>query len=236
MCSTSEDGKKLVEILERAGIGCPWTQWPERLLTSGTTVKNRVYWDGKPKHRVDEDADNRVRMDSIEQYLWDRRKEFDALLISDYQKGIWSSNVCVNQVVDRFRACNPDAIVTANPKPALVKRMTGKVDLLQLNAPEHESLEREELPTKHFLLTRGKRGVMLKSGDHVFHSLIKQPVENADVAGCGDATFAAATLALSAGAEYHQVAMVARRAGTAKARKAGTLPVSVEDIRNELDE
>ena len=230
------NGITLCNILSDIGVRTNTSIWNEREWWGGTTSKNRVYIDNKPVYRVDDDIETAVSMESLIKNF--RITGFDALLLSDYNKGMLSPSRSgfVNDLIQRFREANPNGIITANPKPSLLSYLP-QIDLVSMNKQETEEAEKiVSRPWKYDIRieTLGRRGLDVYHGGLVY-GYSSSRVDYPDVVGCGDATFAAASLTYTICREPGIVGKIAVNAGTAKALKSGTVPVSSSDILELLD-
>src|SRR5437879_12991321 len=87
------------------------------------------------------------------------------------------------------------------------------------------------------LITRGKEGIALfEGGKKTVHIPIYGSHEVADVTGAGDTVIATFTLALAAGANYHDAARLANYAGGIVVMKYGTRPVTYEELMKAVEE
>jgi bifunctional ADP-heptose synthase (sugar kinase/adenylyltransferase) len=81
------------------------------------------------------------------------------------------------------------------------------------------------------LITRGKEGMALfERGKKTKHIPIHGSDEVADVTGAGDTVIATFTLALAAGAAYHDAARLANYAGGIVVTKYGTRAVTYDEL------
>ena len=169
----------------------------------------------------------------------------DALLFSDYLKGVLSDDI----VAELTAAAQVRGIVvTANPKPASVA-FYRNVDLIQLNRKEadetsrttlFESLDdavfhdagerlREALELRNLLVTRGSRGLTLfEPSRHVDVEAV--PVEVFDGTGAGDSTIAGITMGLAAGGTMEQAVRLGNASGGAVVRHVGVVTARREEI------
>lgn len=88
---------------------------------------------------------------------------------------------------------------------------------------------------KAVLITRGSRGMALfEPSRPTIHIPIVGSDQIADVTGAGDTVIATFTLALSAGATFHEAASLANYAGGIVVMKRGTATVSASELRYAL--
>lgn len=232
------DGQWLAVYLQEQGIRTPHSRFAYRLNWERTTVKTRITRDGVTLLRVDRDAVNELA--PLESRRWIAEQgPYDALLLSDYQKGAFTNRLMVTELLRAFRQHHPGAVIGVNPKPALLSLPLGPLDLVSVNASEYraallpyESLSDMacRLNSRYLLRTQGDRGLWLAGADGTLIQQGPLPVAAIDPVGCGDATFAAAALALTVTDDLEEIARIANAAGAAKVAKRGTAPVSAAEL------
>lgn len=170
----------------------------------------------------------------------------DALLFSDYDKGVLSRQT-VRALIDAARA-HGRAVITANPKPPSV-RFYEDADVITLNKFEadqaagttrfedgtEESFHsagvrlREKLGARNLLVTRSADGLTVFRADG-YTDVPAHRVEVFDGTGAGDSTIAALTLALASGASVLDAVRIGNAAGGAVVRKVGVVTATREEI------
>lgn len=165
-------------------------------------------------------------------------KEADAVVLSDYAKGLFS-----REIVDAALAC---PIVVADPKPQNLSLFSG-VTCVAPNAGEasqstgitisnDETLEAagmkllEMLGCRYVVITRGEHGMSLfgKGGERLHIGSVARTVF--DVSGAGDTVAAVLSLALAAGAPIELAMQLANFAAGAVVEKLGTATASPAEI------
>jgi rfaE bifunctional protein kinase chain/domain len=174
----------------------------------------------------------------VASYVRIRAAECDAVILSDYAKGLLSE-----EVVDAARACS---LVLADPKPQNVLLFKG-VTCVAPNVHEASaasgvaivddaSLERagaaliERLACRYVVITRGEHGMSLfgAQGERLTIPSVARTVF--DVSGAGDTVIAVLSLALAAGAPVERAMQLANFAAGAVVEKLGTATASGEEI------
>lgn len=238
-----EAGRRLEQELELQGVRrSGLVVDPSR----PTTVKTRVMAHHQQVVRLDRE-DRTPLSDSMAAALVARVQAelpgADAVLISDYSKGVLAGSV-VPAVLELARQAGRP--VFANPKPAGLGQYRG-LTYLQLNQSEAEAasgtrltgiedaaragrLLVERCDAEAVLITLGARGLAVFEADRSWRHLPVVSAEVYDACGCGDTCIAAATLARAAGADWPEAAVVANLAGNAKVAKLGVVPVTREEI------
>ncbi|HKC49560.1 MAG TPA: D-glycero-beta-D-manno-heptose 1-phosphate adenylyltransferase [Myxococcota bacterium] len=173
-------------------------------------------------------------------------KRADAVVLSDYSKGVLSAAVC--RAVFAAAGARP---VLVDPKNLPWKAFGGatilKPNLRAAEAFAHATIEdeasakrvaariAEELGVAHVLLTRGAEGMVLASrGSNATLGIAARAKELVDETGAGDVVAAAVALALAAGAELGEAAWLANVAAGVKVGKFGAATVTGQEIVTEL--
>ena len=167
----------------------------------------------------------------------------DALVISDYDKGVVTPRVLAAMLpramaanlpvlVDpkprNFDAYRPATLVTPNHHEAL--RLTNSEDDTDEGMAEAARRLRTRVGCQAVLITRGERGMMLLAGDGapVYVETVAREVY--DVTGAGDTVIATLAAALSVGASLVEAATLANHAAGIVVGKLGTATASAEEL------
>lgn len=203
-----------------------------------------VRFDREDRSALDEEV-----MERLIATLAKRLEGADAVIVSDYGKGI----ICdpVMEVV-RELAIARNLPVAVDPKPVNISRYRG-VGVITPNAKETEQMSgfcpasdegamaagkhlMEELSTRSMLVTRGENGMTLvEAGGGVTHipTLAKEVF---DVSGAGDTSISVFTLAWACGAELAASACISNRAAGIVVGKLGTATVTIDELAESLSE
>jgi len=206
-----------------------------------TTRKTRIVAHNQQVVRADwEDAAPLGAADRkrIVAHVRERASTSDAVILSDYAKGLLSADV-----VDAARACK---LVLADPKPQNLELFAG-VTCVAPNVHEAEaatgikitddaSLERagarllEQLRCQYVVITRGEHGMSLfgAQGERLTIPSVARKVF--DVSGAGDTVIAVLSLALAGGASIERAMQLANFAAGAVVEKLGTATASGDEI------
>ena len=214
-----------------------------------TISKLRVVSGRQHVVRVDRDprtAYSQATNDALAARVQEAAAQCDAVLLSDYNKGVLTESVCANAI----RAAGPRPVLV-DPKgkdwkkyagATLVKPNFGEAktflsahdsSVLSINAAGNDgdtermavSL-REGLRVGNVMITRGSSGVSLAEADGTSRSLAGRTVQARDEAGAGDAVAAALCLSLAAGNSIALSAWIGNLAGAVKVSKFGTHAVT----------
>ena len=206
-----------------------------------TTRKTRIVAHNQQVVRADWesaaplDAVDRARLTALIAPL---AKQHDAVVLSDYAKGLFSREI--------VSAAGGSRVVAADPKPANIDLFAG-VTCVAPNATEaaaasgiaikdEASLERagaallQRLGCRYVVVTRGEKGMALfgADGERLLIPSVARTVY--DVSGAGDTVIAVLTLALAAGAPIALAVQLANFAAGAVVGKLGTATASPEEI------
>lgn len=170
----------------------------------------------------------------------------DAVIISDYAKGILNDEVVarVNQLAraaGKFIALDPKPkrklafhsldLITPNKRESL--ELAGLTPAPHTPYPAAEVCARlhERYGSKHLVITLGEEGMLLSSGGRILGTIPTAAREVFDVSGAGDTALAALVLALTAGAKLENAALFANAAAGVVVGKLGTATVTPAELR-----
>lgn len=236
-------GERLAHELEVAGVRS------DGLVVDAnrpTTVKSRVVAGSQHIVRFDRESEEplsapvRARMMGV---VGKRLAEADALLISDYAKGIVGPQtvrellrlarrhkklVAVDPKIQHMALFRGVTVVAPNHHEAAAAagiRIRGDTDLLRVG-----EVLLKRLKAQAVLVTRGEQGMSLfESGKAVTH-IPTSAREVYDVTGAGDTVMAALSLALAAGASIYEAAVLGNYAAGVVVGKRGTATVNREEL------
>jgi rfaE bifunctional protein kinase chain/domain len=240
-------GEILRKMLEEKGIDCEGIFWSSR----PTTVKTRVIAHSQQVVRFDREdkakVDGKV-LKGLLDYISTVTPEHDAVIISDYKKGVVSSElvrvvvgqsrpkkifVSVDPKVGHFHCYKNVSLITPNVAEASIASGIEIKDDKSLFAAGRALLRK--MSCDAVLITRGEQGMSLFRKDKVVH--IPTVAKNVyDVTGAGDTVISAFTLAYTAGASLEESAVIANHAAGIVVGEVGTAVVTIEQLRKSLDE
>jgi D-beta-D-heptose 7-phosphate kinase/D-beta-D-heptose 1-phosphate adenosyltransferase len=207
-----------------------------------TTQKVRILGQKQQLLRIDyekKDYLSKEVEEKIINFVKGKINEIDAIIISDYAKGVITENL-INEIkniannkiiiVDpkpkHMNFYNNVSLVTPNLKEA--KEMTNKEEIEEVGKELLDNLKAS------ILITRGEKGMSLFEKEEITNIPTKAK-EVYDVSGAGDTTVATLTLALTAGATIKQAAILANHGAGITVGKIGTSTVSIEEIKQSLE-
>jgi D-beta-D-heptose 7-phosphate kinase/D-beta-D-heptose 1-phosphate adenosyltransferase len=196
--------------------------------------------------RIDYESDAEVAGDTeaaLIARIDDLSKTADAILVSDYLKGVISREVAAAAIRAAARAGIP---VLVDPKVPHVDYYRGATlvtpNHLEAEAVTHMRIRsaeeagaaarrfRERAGCESVLVTRGEHGMWLHTPDGDT-GLDAEAREVADVTGAGDTVIGTIALGLAAGGSLADAARLANRAAGVVVGKFGPATVSLEELR-----
>jgi D-beta-D-heptose 7-phosphate kinase/D-beta-D-heptose 1-phosphate adenosyltransferase len=240
---TDGAGVELGQELERCGIVRDGIITAEaRPTTVKTRIMARHYQIARYDREIDTDVDADIAsalVDVIEHYARGAR----AIVLEDYNKGVLVPAV-IEAALDAGRREGCPVIVDPKSRHFFDYRGASvfKPNLAELAAAlrapvladDAEWMERtrRHLDCGHLLVTLGEDGMalMAESGEYVRVPTVARSVY--DVSGAGDTVTAALAVALGAGADIVEAAILANHAAGVEVGKAGVATVSAQELRD----
>lgn len=215
-----------------------------------TTMKTRYIAQGQQLFRVDREvsfpitgSSAKALLEGIDRMLAD----YDALILSDYNKGLLAQGVeraildlalrhkkpvLIDPKGTDFSRYRGAAVLTPNHKElGLASGMPVENDEDVINAAKH-ILERYEIQA--VLVTRGAKGMTLADAQGTATHIPAQVREVFDVSGAGDTVMAAFAAAFGSGASFAEGASLANIAAGIVVGKIGTATLSSEELISAL--
>ena len=207
-----------------------------------TIVKRRVIAGHQQLLRLDWEEEfyiNEEEENIIIENLKNHIKELDAIILSDYNKGLLTKSLS-QKIINLCRENN--VIVTVDPKPNNITNFVGassitpnkKEAYLAVDANSREDIDivgqklKEQYKLDTVLITRSEEGMTLYDGG--IHNIPTYAKEVYDVTGAGDTVISVFTLARAAGATWEEAAKIANAAGGIVVGKIGTSTVSEKEL------
>ncbi|HWR69073.1 MAG TPA: D-glycero-beta-D-manno-heptose-7-phosphate kinase [Desulfomonilia bacterium] len=236
-------GRILQDTLEEMGI--PFESVftdPKRV----TTVKTRIIAHTQQVARIDKESKVLIPEAMLRKIVSSFRhalKDIDALIISDYGKGVVSRKllaqvvplargsgipVCVDPKERNFHHYHKVNVITPNMKELSFGSGIKIEDYTDLGRAARKV--RAMLDCDMVLVTRGEHGMSLFGGDGDPTDIPTTAKAVYDVTGAGDTVIACFTLALAAGATPQEAAIVANVAAGLVVAEVGAASVSWERL------
>ncbi|MGQ0815572.1 MAG: D-glycero-beta-D-manno-heptose-7-phosphate kinase [Gemmatimonadota bacterium] len=240
-------GRDLVSELTSCGIDASGIA---AITGRATTVKTRVMVRHQQVARYDRESDeelNEMEADELARAVRVRVADVDAVVLEDYNKGVLVPAV-IRATIDAARAAGKPVVV--DPKfrhffqyrgatvfkpnlPELIAAMRGTAQ------PEDSAWlrhTRDELGADNLLVTLGEDGMALFTSDDEFVRVPTVARSVYDVSGAGDTVTAVMAVALGAGADVIEAAVLANHAAGIEVGKAGVATVSPDELREVVRE
>lgn len=215
-----------------------------------TTIKTRVV--AGSQHVVRFDRESTEDLDDglggrIQELVQDRLDHVDALVISDYGKGVINARLLevvvplarargvvtvVDPKINHFDLYRQVSVLTPNHREAMAawgRPIRGEADVA---AAGRHLVDR--LKVQAVLVTRGERGMSLYEGNGRVSQIPAVAKEVFDVTGAGDTVVGSMALALASRATMVEAAQVANHAAGVVVGKRGTATVSLAELKRSL--
>lgn len=234
-------GRRLTEALRQVGVRV------EGVVVADdrpTTVKTRVLARSQQVVRFDRETDADVEgalAQSLVDSVVERAGDCDVILMEDYNKGVLTPQVItsvlaaakthgVATVVDpkRLRFFGYAGATVFKPNSKELADALG--EHLSPDDPEWMDATRRRLQCETLLLTLGERGMALSTAEGRFFRVPAVARSVYDVSGAGDTVVAVTAVALAAGADEIEAAILANHAAALEVQKAGVATVSPREI------
>jgi rfaE bifunctional protein kinase chain/domain len=240
-----EMGRKVLQDLQKMGadargvaIEADWV----------TTVKTRIIAHHQQVVRYDRELVRGIRPEALKKILTvleERIHELDAVLISDYGKGV----VCP-ELVEPVRSLTLRAgkILTVDPK---VKNLPLFQKVTVITPNHHEAVQATgrwiqteedlvsvgrqllgQLQARSVLITRGEKGMTLLQDNGDITHIPTMAKEVFDVTGAGDTVISVLTMALAAGADVKQAAVLSNYAAGIVVGEVGTATLKSSELED----
>lgn len=236
-----EQAIKLCSLIQEKGIGS------ELIFTSPqrmTTQKSRILVSNQQILRIDREKKQAIEqelLDAMFKAIQSKIKEFDALILSDYGKGVLTFEmtqrlILLAQMHHKIILCDPKGsdyskyrgatLLTPNKKEAFEATGIEIVDKDSL-LKALEKLKKEcELAYSMITLSEDGIGIL----DQEMEIIPTQAQEVYDVTGAGDTVISALAFALASGKTIHQACRFANTAAAVVVAKVGSAVANQEEI------
>jgi D-glycero-beta-D-manno-heptose-7-phosphate kinase len=241
-------GRELVGLLRRKGIATDGI-----VVEDGrpTTIKTRIIARNQQVVRFDREQRKPVHADSLQHiadYIGESLGRVDALIVSDYAKG-----VITLELMDRIRS-----LMGSSRAPVIVDPKVQNTDMYRqvtLVTPNHLEAARmagmeitdenslkaaaqvllAQLQCETVLITRGKDGMSLFHRNGEMNTIPTVARRVFDVTGAGDTVIATLALGMAAGLSTVDAALLANLAAGIVVGEVGTATVTSDRLAQALD-
>ena len=223
-------GEKLLSILKNEGIK---TKGIELIDDHPTTLKQRIYSDGKQVARLDTEKITNWQPNS------ELQQNYDIIILSDYNKGVLNNlwfdisnldNVIVDPKKDSFNHYRGANIITPNLNE--LKKASDidiKDDKSIVNACNQLIKENN---FNYIVAKKGVKGMTIVGANNFVKHIQAHSVDNPDVTGAGDTVISVLSLAYAQTKDIELSAKIANAAAAIVVGKIGTATVTIEEINN----
>lgn len=245
-------GAELLRLMREAGAP------PDGLIKGfrPTTIKTRVVAQRQQVVRYDREQSgppSERTLQALLAYLDKNVAEFDAVLVSDYAKGVVCGPLMarLNELLAGLRRKGRALPLIADPKPVNARQFWGATvitpnnfeaaQISGIDITDEQSLLaaartiKKELACKAVLITRGEAGMALLEEENNMVLIPTMAQEVYDVTGAGDTVAATLALGLAAGCSMTDAAIIANHAAGIVVGKVGTAAVSREELLADLN-
>jgi D-beta-D-heptose 7-phosphate kinase/D-beta-D-heptose 1-phosphate adenosyltransferase len=234
-------GEALTGMLKRHGVDCSGVFVSNR----PTTVKTRVIAHSQQVVRFDREDTKYVTgriLKGVTEYLESVYRGHDAIIVSDYRKGMVSAEL-IRNITERAR--RKRMFVAVDPKIGHFSFYKG-VSLITPNVMEAANGSHVEITDEATLLKAGRtlmrklgcRAVLITRGEQGMSLFEKSKVTHIptaarkvyDVTGAGDTVISAITLAVASGASLEEASVIANHAAGVVVGEVGTAVLTAEQL------
>lgn len=214
-----------------------------------TTTKTRILGGHQQMMRIDfeehEPVDNAVEEDIVNYVRKQMGFDVDAIIISDYGKGMCTDNVCrlcihyaneagipvfVDPKGSEWHKYSFADYITPNVKElgdVVSKKLVNQDDILF----DVACYVKDRYKIRNVINTRSEKGISLFLSDEQMHIHIPTSAQEVfDVSGAGDTVIAAMAAGVAGGLSVYDAAVMANFAAGIGVGKVGTYAVSREDV------
>jgi D-beta-D-heptose 7-phosphate kinase/D-beta-D-heptose 1-phosphate adenosyltransferase len=206
-----------------------------------TTSKTRIVGGRQQLLRLDIESSSQPRVQDRRR-LWERLTKVHAVVLSDYDKGVLSRELC-ESVILHARAMSVPVLV--DPKTPDFSKYTGATmvcpnlkELAAATGVETRNMEallfagevqRKEHELTYLTVTMSEKGIRLLSDGAVYDSPARAR-EVFDVSGAGDTVIATLAAGLAAKMDVKTAVELANLAAGVVVGKAGTVPIAKHEL------
>ncbi|MGJ0149723.1 D-glycero-beta-D-manno-heptose-7-phosphate kinase [Campylobacter lari] len=207
-----------------------------------TPLKSRVLSHSQQVLRLDDENDFDTKLeDEIIQEYKKIAKDYDAIVLSDYAKGVLTSKVTkaliehantlnlpilIDPKGSDFSKYQNATLLTPNKKEAIQALGVEKIDNLEKALKKLK----DDLSLTYSIITLSEEGIALY--DEKLHIIPAKALEVYDVTGAGDSVIAMLAYALALKVDIIKACELANDAAAVVVAKVGSVSVSLEEIKN----
>lgn len=218
-----------------------------------TIVKTRFATKGQQLLRMDNEVTGCITeeiQEKIISYLKGNVDELDAVVLSDYKKGVLESSAFVTEII---RICNEhDVLISIDSKSRKIEAFKN-ADFVKPNNLELEEAVGIKITddsslneagkvylyksgAKCLIVTRGADGISVFLPDQKRMDFPSKAVQVYDVTGAGDTVISTITLGMVSGLCIDEAVQLANYAASVVISKVGTAPITREELVRRINE
>ncbi len=240
-------GAELLALMQAAGASA------DGLIKGSrpTTIKTRVVAQSQQVVRYDREQIGLPSEQTLQRllaYLEEHLVDFDAVLVSDYAKGVICAPLMqrLHQLLVELRRTGKKMPLIVDPKPVNANQFSGATVITPNNfeAAQISGIEisdekalltaarqiKKKLDCEAVLITRGEAGMALLEAEKEMVFIPTMAQEVYDVTGAGDTVAAALSLGLAVGCSMTEAAVIANHAAGIVVGKVGTASVRRDEL------
>jgi rfaE bifunctional protein kinase chain/domain len=218
-----------------------------------TTVKTRIIAHNQQVVRVDKESRHQLNpqlFEKIKSYVLDIKNSIDAILISDYGKGVITKSllnfliklakkldipITVDPKIEHFLEYKHVTVLTPNLNEATLGMRLHKKPQTEQEIYDLGRKILSKLKPEAVVITRGPDGMTLFENvsplqKEIIYHIPTRAKEVYDVTGAGDTVIAILTLCLAAGADFVSSCEISNFAAGIVVGKVGTATVTKEEL------
>jgi D-beta-D-heptose 7-phosphate kinase/D-beta-D-heptose 1-phosphate adenosyltransferase len=248
LCGRDAEGDALRRLLDEQHIA-------HHLIEDGarrTTAKTRIMAQRQQVLRLDEEDVQAPSREAVEKIRNRVLKELDrcqAVILSDYGKGMYASGAFSREVIDLARRHGRPVLVDpkgtdwdryrhascVTPNTAELEALAGQgLESDEAGLIDAARTVRARYDLECLLVTRGAQGMCLVGPDQAITLIPSQAREVFDVSGAGDTVIATLAAAMGTGMHIDTAARVANTAAGIVVGKLGTRPILHSELSTAL--
>ncbi|HON55555.1 MAG TPA: D-glycero-beta-D-manno-heptose-7-phosphate kinase [bacterium] len=212
-----------------------------------TILKTRIIARNQQVVRVDVETRKKIHDElicKIQKFINSKKNEIDAIILSDYGKGLITPEIIESAVkiknekniplvvdpkIEHFKYYKNITIMTPNKKEA--SEGSGLAITDERSLYKVGKTIKKELNLEALLITRSEEGMTLFEDDCIFN-IPTEATEVYDVTGAGDTVVSVLTLCLSCGCDFKSSAVLANIAAGEVVKELGTTTIKPNQLIN----
>ncbi|TQR60784.1 D-glycero-beta-D-manno-heptose-7-phosphate kinase [Campylobacter troglodytis] len=209
-----------------------------------TSLKNRIISHSQQVLRLDDESVEDIALEDALLVEFDKiAKDYEAIVLSDYGKGVLTQKVC-QQIIKRANELKIPVLI--DPKGSDYSKYKGAtlltpnkkeaIEALKISNLEGENLKigikrlKDELDLKYSLITLSEAGIALFDED--LHIAPAKAREVFDVTGAGDTVIAMLGFCLALKVPILEACELANKAAAVVVSKVGSVTVSFDELKS----